>query len=82
MRDQSIFRLQGELEVLRARKAVVLEQQHSSDIATYPFKFKRLKQKLKLQKKKTNYLRIKLGKDLVFINNFVMMHIMAMQGMC
>lgn len=91
--DESTMRLQGELEVLRARKSVLLclsEQNYSLGTTTLSatsvsmfvrplhaqsdtlpaqpcincFKFRRrMKQKLKLQKKQANFLRVKLGRS-------------------
>lgn len=73
MCDESVVRLQGELEVLRARKAVLLcvaKQDHpnvSSVLSHHTLTFDscsgvaRLRHKLKLQRKRSNFLRVKLG---------------------
>ena len=72
MCDESVVRLQGELEGLRAQKAVLLcfsEQQPSVEVPSVlssiapldSTRIGRLKHKLRLQKKQTNVLRVKLG---------------------
>lgn len=69
MCDENVLRLQGEVEGLRAHKAVLLcmtEQDYTvsnSSIFTCSniSEVLRLKTKLKLQRKQSNFLRVKLG---------------------
>lgn len=71
MCDESVTRLQGELEVLRARKAVLtcVSKQQSVSNSFFPFHLtydgcsgeSKLRHKLKLQRKQINFLRVKLG---------------------
>lgn len=74
MCDENVIRLEGELEGLRARKAVLFcfyEQQGSvaepSELDTTApqgsAQTARLKHKLRVQKKQTNFLRVKLGTE-------------------
>ena len=69
MCDESIVRLQGELDVLRARKTVLLFASQQG-ISAYPAVSSSaashegtrcLKRKLKRQSKQINFLRVKLG---------------------
>lgn len=70
MCDESVVHLQGEVEVMRTRKAVLLcvsKQEHSGDSlpSTRPndccSEVARGRHKLKLQRKRSNFLRVKLG---------------------
>ena len=72
MCDESVIRLQGELEVMRARKTVLLcmSQESTCDVsaASHPTILfadcslvAKLRHKLKQQKKQANFLRVKLG---------------------
>lgn len=68
MCDENVLRLQGEVEGLRAHKAVLLcmtEQDYTVSIRNSSCsnisEVVRLKTKLKLQRKQSNFLRVKLG---------------------
>lgn len=66
MCDENVLRLQGEVEGLRAHKAVLLcmtEQDYavSNSSCSNISEVVRLKTKLKLQRKQSNFLRVKLG---------------------